>query len=82
MGCVAPGAMVEYLLHKYGPGKLMVPVGGRQHADYLQVMALDTPVQLAAARPLWVRSCTLITTSQDMAVGYGKGRIGCPYAAM
>ena len=32
------GAMVEYLLHKYGPGKLTVPKGGRQHADYLQVM--------------------------------------------
>ena len=82
MGCVATGAMVDYLLHKYDPGKLMVPLGGRQHADYLQVMALDTAVQLAAARPLWVHSCTHMNTSQDMADDYGKGRIGCPYAAM
>ena len=34
---VAVGAMVEYLLHKHGPGKLKVPQGGRQYADYLQV---------------------------------------------
>ena len=35
---VAVGAMVEYLLHKYGPSKLKVPQGGRQYANYLQVV--------------------------------------------
>ena len=30
--------MVDYLLHKYSSGKLMVPHGGQQHADFLQVI--------------------------------------------
>ena len=29
---------MDYLLHKYSSGKLMVPHGGQQHADFLQVI--------------------------------------------